>query len=212
VTRRRLKGEQRREQLIDIGAACFAEKPYDDVMIQEIAAVAGVSRALMYHYFPTKGDLYAAILQNASDRFIARFNVDRALPLAEQLAAGLEAHIESLIERPIEAVAINRATSSDGPAIQETVVAELVDQLVAQGRSRDAGEIAVEGWLAFVRAACVKWIDSKTISRDDLTEMCLGAFDGALQIPTPASCLGARVSGHRRGCVTAMASVDDHRC
>jgi hypothetical protein len=43
----------------------------------------------------------------------------------------------------------------------------------------------VAGWFAFVRAACVKWIESQTISRTDLTEMCLGALDCTLDIPTP---------------------------
>jgi AcrR family transcriptional regulator len=202
VTYRRLKPLQRREQLLDTGAALFAEKPHDDVMMQEIAAAAGVSRALMYHYFPTKRDLYVAILQRASDRFLARVKPDQQLPLPEQLAAALEAHIQSVVEHPFEAVTINRSTSSDDPAIQAIVAEELnavghrlVDQLVAQGSPRNAGEIAVEGWLAFVRAACVKWIDSQNISRAELTEICLRAFDCALDIPTPASRLRARVSG-----------------
>ena len=199
---RRLQPQQRREQLLDTAAAMFAEKPYDDVMVQDIAAVAGVSRALLYHYFPTKRDLYVAIFQRASDRFLARVSRDQQLPLAEQLATALEAHIQSLVDHPFEAVTINRITSSDDPAIQAIVAEELnvvghrlVDQLVAQGRPRDAGEILVEGWLAFVRAACVKWIDSQNISRADLTEMCLRAFDCALDIPTPTSRLRARISG-----------------
>ena len=180
----------------------FAEKPYDDVMVQDIAASAGVSRALIYNYFPSKRDLYVAIFQRASDRFLARVSRDQQLPLAEQLATALEAHIQSLVDHPFEAVTINRITSSDDPAIQAIVAEELnvvghrlVDQLVAQGRPRDATEILVEGWLAFVRAACVKWIDSQNISRADLTEMCLRAFDCALDIPTPTSRLRARISG-----------------
>ncbi len=36
----------------------------------------------------------------------------------------------------------------------------LTDQLVAEGRPRDVTEIAVEAWLASVRAACVKWIQA----------------------------------------------------
>ena len=180
----------------------FAEKPYDDVMVQDIAAVAGVSRALIYNYFPSKRDLYVAIFQRASDRFLARVSRDQQLPLAEQLATALEAHIQSLVDHPFEAVTINCITSSDDRAIQAIVAEELnvvghrlVDQLVAQGRPRDAGEILVEGWLAFVRAACVKWIDSQNVSRADLTEMCLRAFDCALDIPTPTSRLRARISG-----------------
>jgi AcrR family transcriptional regulator len=50
---RRLQPQQRREHLLDTAAAMFAEQPYDDVTIQDIAARAGVPRALMHHYFST---------------------------------------------------------------------------------------------------------------------------------------------------------------
>jgi AcrR family transcriptional regulator len=53
-SRRRLDPEQRRAQLLDIGARLFAERAYEDVWIEEVAELAGVSRGLMYHYFPTK--------------------------------------------------------------------------------------------------------------------------------------------------------------
>jgi AcrR family transcriptional regulator len=198
----RLRPHQRREHLLDTAAAMFAEKPYDDVMIQDIAARAGVSRALMYHYFSTKRDLYVALFKRASDRFLARVSPDPQLPLAQQLAAALQAHIQSFVDHPFEAVTINRGALSDDPAIQAIVAEQLnvvgqrlVDQLVAEGHTCDASEIAVEGWLAFVRAACVKWIDSQRISRADLTEMCLRAFDCALDIPNPTNRLRARISG-----------------
>jgi hypothetical protein len=97
---------------------------------------------------------------------------------------------------------------SDDPAIQAIVAEELnvvgqrlIDQLVAEGCLRDATEIAVEGWLAFVRAACVKWIQSPSISRADLTHMCLRALDCALAVPTPTSRLrrfASQLPGRRR--------------
>jgi AcrR family transcriptional regulator len=202
VTRRRLKPQLRREHLLDTAAAMFAEQPYRDVLMEDIAARAGVSRSLMYHHFSSKRDLYVALFKRASDRFLARVSPDPQLPLAEQLATALEAHIQSFVDHPFEAVTINRGALSDDPAIQAIVAEELnvvgqlmVDQLVAEGHARDATEIAVEGWLAFVRAACVKWVESRTISRADLTAMCLSAFDGAVDIPTPTSRLRARISG-----------------
>jgi AcrR family transcriptional regulator len=191
VTPRRLKPQQRREHLLDTAAAMFAEKPYEDVFVEDIAGRAGVSRALLYHHFPSKRDLYVAIFKRASGRFLARVSPDPELPLAEQLAAGLEAHIQSFVDHPFEAVAINRGALSDDPAIQAIISEELnvvgqrlVKELVVEGHPRDVTEIAVEGWLAFVRAACVKWIQSQNISRSDLTEMCLRAFDCALGTPT----------------------------
>ena len=174
----------------------FAEKPYEDVMMEDIAARAGVSRATVYHYYPSKRDFYVAIFKRASKRWLACANPDPQQPLAEQLATGLEAHIQYFADHPFEAVAINRGALSDDPAIQAIITEELnvvgqrlIDKLVAEGRVRDAteirdvAEIAVEGWLAFVRAACVKWVQSQKISRADLTEMCLRAFDCALGHP-----------------------------
>lgn len=100
-------------------------------------------------------------------------------------------HIQSFIENPFEAVTITRA--SNDPVI-EAIVLEvlsavgepLIDQLVAGGSLRGPTEIAVESWLAFVRTACVKWIESQGISRDELSVMCLRAFDCALNMPTAA--------------------------
>jgi AcrR family transcriptional regulator len=204
MTRRRLEPQQRREQLLDIGAAMFAEKPYEDVYVEDIAARAGVSRALMYHHFPTKRDFYVAIFKRASIHMLERANPDPRLPLAEQLANGLEAHIQYFADHPFEAIAINRGALSDDPAIQAIITEELnvvsqrlTDKLVAEGRPREVTEIAVAGWLAFVRAACVKWIQSQNISRADLTEMCLRAFDCALG--TPTSRLRGRISRRLRG-------------
>jgi AcrR family transcriptional regulator len=190
VTRNRLEAPQRREQLLDIGAAMFAEKPYEDVMMEDIAARAHVSRATLYHYFPNKRDFYVAIFKRASKRLLARANRGIDLPLAEQLAAGLHAHIQYFADHPFEAITINRGALSDDPAIQAIITEELnvvgrrlIDKLVTEGRPRDVTEIAVEGWLAFVRAACVKWVQSQKISRADLTDMCLRAFGCALQYP-----------------------------
>jgi AcrR family transcriptional regulator len=204
VTRRRLEPQQRREELLDVGAAMFAEKPYEDVFVEDIAARACVSRALMYHYYPNKRELYVAILKRASNRFLARVSPDPRLPLAEQLTTGLEAHIQSLVDHPFEAVAIHRGALSYDPAIQAIIAEELnvvgqrlINQLVAQGCLRDATEIAIEGWLAFVRAAYVKWIQSQNISRADLTEMCLRAFDCALGTPTSRLRGGPAFSGSR---------------
>lgn len=187
MKRRRLEPQQRRAELLDTAAAMFAEMPYEDVFIEDIAARAGVSRALMYHHFQSKRDLYIAILKRASNRFLARVNPDPQLPLAQQLASGLEAHIQSFVDHPFEAVAINRGALSYDPTIQAIIAEELnvvgqrlIDQLVTEGRLRDSTEIAVEGWLAFVRAASVKWVQSQNISRAELTEMCLRAFGCAL--------------------------------
>jgi AcrR family transcriptional regulator len=209
VKRCRLEPQQRREQLLDVGAAMFAEKPYEDVFVEDIAARAQVSRALLYHYYPSKRDLYIAIFKRASNRLLARTHPDPQLPLAEQLANGLEAHIQYFADHPFEAITLNRGALSDDPTIQAIVTEELnvvgqrlIHKLVTEGRPRDVTEIAVEGWLAFVRAACVKWVQSQKISRADLTETCLRAFECASGYPNKS--LASSDVGNMRSTLTAL--------
>ncbi|MGW2857715.1 helix-turn-helix domain-containing protein, partial [Streptomyces sp. NPDC001215] len=65
-TRRRLSTGERREQLLAVGARLFSENPYDEVWIEQVAEIAGVSRGLLYHYFPTKRDFFAAVVERAA--------------------------------------------------------------------------------------------------------------------------------------------------
>ncbi len=78
VTRRRLKPEERRNGLLDVGAKFFASRPYDDVLMEEISARAGVSRALLYPYFPGKRQLFAAIYRRVADRLLDWIRISRS--------------------------------------------------------------------------------------------------------------------------------------
>ena len=66
--RRRLSPDDRRNELLALGAEVFGQRPYDEVRIDEIAERAGVSRALMYHYFPDKRTFFAAVVRAEGDR------------------------------------------------------------------------------------------------------------------------------------------------
>ena len=81
-TRRRLSTGERREQLLSVGARLFSESPYDEVWIEQVAEIAGVSRGLLYHYFPTKRDFFAAVVERESERMMRMTAGDSAPPLA----------------------------------------------------------------------------------------------------------------------------------
>ena len=71
MTRRRLSPEERRTQLLDLGDELFASAPYDEVHIEKVAEQAGVSRGLLYHYFPTKRSFFAALVRRGTERMAA---------------------------------------------------------------------------------------------------------------------------------------------
>jgi AcrR family transcriptional regulator len=51
---RRLQPEERRQRLLERGAELFAVHSYDELSMREIARAAGISKPLLYHYFPSK--------------------------------------------------------------------------------------------------------------------------------------------------------------
>src|SRR5690242_4164925 len=68
----RLDVDERRAQLVALGLAEFGTRTYDDVSIDLIAQAAGISKGLLYHYFPTKRAFYVACVREAAARLLAR--------------------------------------------------------------------------------------------------------------------------------------------
>ena len=88
---RRLPRTERREQIIAAATRAFAGAGFAATNLDDIAAEAGVSRAILYRHFDSKTDLYQAVLDSACGRLIASVGAD------EFTEATGELHIASLI-------------------------------------------------------------------------------------------------------------------
>src|SRR6266700_777398 len=66
--RRRLSVAERRDELISAALELFSHRSPEDVSIDDVAEAAGASRALVYHYFGGKQDLYLAALRGAAEQ------------------------------------------------------------------------------------------------------------------------------------------------
>src|SRR5918992_774635 len=86
----RLPVEERRQRLLEIGAELFARHSYDELSMGRIAKEAGISKPLLYHYFPSKRAFFAATLEQAAAEVVARTEPDPHLPPAEALAGSLD--------------------------------------------------------------------------------------------------------------------------
>jgi AcrR family transcriptional regulator len=62
-SKREQQAEQRRNQLIDTALVLFAERGIEATRVSDIAQTAGVAQGLLYHYFPSKDALVAAIIE-----------------------------------------------------------------------------------------------------------------------------------------------------
>ncbi len=158
----------------------------------DIAALAGVSRALVYRYFPTKRDLFAAVYQRASERLLEASDLVPNVALAEQIVAGLEAHLEFFTENARTVLVANRGALAGDPLIEGIISDELVqlrkrmlDAARLSGRARVRASTALSGWLAFVRAVCVEWLADAddVLTREEIRDMCMRALVSALGEP-----------------------------
>ena len=78
----RLKVDDRRRQLLELGAGLFARHAYDELSMAAIAREAGISKGLLYHYFPSKSDYFQATVAAAAEELGALTEPDPDLPPA----------------------------------------------------------------------------------------------------------------------------------
>lgn len=191
--RRRLSTEERREQLLTVGARLFSESPYDDVWIERVAEIAGVSRGLLYHYFPTKRDFFAAVVERESERMLRMTAAVPGVPVREQLGAGLDAYLGYVEAHAPGFRAFHRADAAGDQAVRRVYQRALAAQerqiLAALAADPEFGpafegspqaRLAVRGWLAFTTAVCLEWLREGEPGRDQVRELCARALLGAI--------------------------------
>ncbi|MEV3987098.1 helix-turn-helix domain-containing protein [Nonomuraea sp. NPDC049758] len=186
--RRRLTPDGRHAQLLAVGARLFAAHPYGDVLMEEVAEQAGVSRALLYRHFPSKQALFAAVYQQAADRLLAETRLDPAHSLREQLVQGMDVHLDYFVANRNAVLAANRVLAGD-PVIQ-TIMSNELDALrtrllavlpLTGDDVRETVSGVLKSWLVFVQVLCVDWLTRETCTRDQLRDICVGAALGALE-------------------------------
>jgi AcrR family transcriptional regulator len=94
----RMTGRERREQLVLVGRALFAEKGFDGTSIEEIAARAKVSKPVVYEHFGGKEGLYAVVVdrevQRLLDTFTNALTGDNPRLLLEQATLAMLTYVE----------------------------------------------------------------------------------------------------------------------
>jgi AcrR family transcriptional regulator len=184
--------DARREQLLDSGVALLAKRPHAEVSIEEIAEVAGVSKGLLYHYFPTKGDFLVAAIERGQEELAARIAPDESLSPVKRLDASLDAFLDYVEQYPAAFAAIFRNESAD-PAITAALEAGRAQQLASLlegiGQWEEAPvsvertlelETAAQGWLFFVEGAVLHWMEHGDGNRKRLRVLLRTALGGAM--------------------------------
>jgi AcrR family transcriptional regulator len=182
----RLDVDERRQQLLARGAELFEQHAYDELSMAQIARAAGISKALLYHYFPSKQAYFAATLEQAAAELAAAIEPDATLPPVEQLSASVDAYLRWVDEH---AQAYAKLMQSLGvvPEVRETVDRvrrETADRIIAgiapDGSPTPALRAAVRGWLWFMDGALEDWLEHRDMDRAQLHGLLLATLLGAV--------------------------------
>ncbi len=182
----RLDVDERRRRLLELGADLFARFSYDELSMARIAQEAGISKALLYHYFPGKQAYFTATLEEKATELVGLVEPDPSLPPLEQLTAGLDAFL-GWVEDNRGAYGKLVRSAAAIPEVRELVdrVREATSQRILDGLSPGAPpspplRAAVRAWLWFMDGAIVDWAEHGDLTRDELRGLLLGTLLGAV--------------------------------
>lgn len=194
VPRRRLDLEVRREQLLAAAFELFVTRGYDEVGMEDVARAAGASKGLVYHYFPTKKDLYRAAVERGAGLLLERVDTAGDGPPLVRLEAGLDAYFAYVAEHRTAYEALMRSGVGVDPDVavilertREEIARRLLEGLPLVGPDAVL-RAAVRGWIGFVEALALGWLASPDPDRGALRELALGVLQQAV---TLAVALGA---------------------
>lgn len=184
---RRLESEERRRLLVERATELFGEHGYEELSMSRIAREAGISKPLLYHYFPGKKALFAAAFQTAAEELSAATAPDPSRPPAEQVAASLLAFLEWIAAhraaygKLLRSLAVAEVRELID-AVRDRTVQQILDGLGPQGGGdTPAARAAVQGWLWSIDGACLAWIERDLdLTPQQLQGLLLGGLAGAL--------------------------------
>ncbi|MCX5262229.1 TetR/AcrR family transcriptional regulator [Streptomyces canus] len=181
--RRRMGVEERRQQLIGVALELFARRSPDEVSIDEIAAAAGISRPLVYHYFPGKLSLYEAALNRAAQDLASRFEEPHEGSLGGRLLRVMRRFFDFVDEHGPGFSALMRG----GPAVGSSATNALIDsvrqvayeQILSHLRVTDPParlELLIRSWISLVESTALIWLDGRRIPRAELETQLVHSF------------------------------------
>lgn len=164
---RRLSVEERRTQLLEAALTLFAHRAPEEVNLDDVAEAAGVSRPLVYRYFPGgKQQLYEAALRSAAEELQNCFDEPREGPLLTRLSRALDRYLAFVDQHDAGFSALLQGGSvvetSRTTAIVDGVRRAAAEHILSHLRVSDPGlrlRMTVRMWITAVEAASLIWLD-----------------------------------------------------
>ena len=164
----RLSREARIQHILAVSQLLFSSNAYDEIAIEDLAAAAGMSKGLLYHYFASKRELYLATLRNVLAQML------QFTDLHPDLHAGLAETLSLFEQYPGLAKMVLRAGIGSDPEVDGLLTAYRQQQLdrILQGLSladrRPLVMLGLRGWLSLLEEVCMQWVLQPEVTREQV--------------------------------------------
>lgn len=181
--RRRLPPEERRRQLVAIGLQELATRPIHALSIDRVAEIAGISRGLLFRYFPTKQDFYIAVVGAASRRMLRAAAADSDDP--DPLHAVLHAFVAFIDRHSDNYQAFFHGGFGADPQVREirenvrnTMTARVVAALGVTPDTRTT--VRLRSWWAMVESLAIDRTTEPGITVDEVVDYAITVLHTAV--------------------------------
>lgn len=174
---KRLAPAERRAQLIQLGVDELRRNGGSLATVDRIAEAAGISRGLLFHYFPTKQAFHVALVEETARMMLEATDPPRTLDPVERLRAGLAGYIDFVRQNEALYVSLLRGSAGSDDAMQAIFNATrgaFVDRLIEGLGGTDPTPLirtALRGWVGFVEESTLDWVLHHDVDRAQLIEL-----------------------------------------
>lgn len=164
----RLSRAARTQHILAVSQRLFSTNAYDAIAIEDIAAAAGMSKGLLYHYFASKRDLYLATLRHVLAQML------QFTDLHPDLHAGLAETLSLFGQYPGLAKMVLRAGIGSDPEVDALLTAYRQQQLdrVYNGLGLSDPHplvfLGLRGWLSLLEEVCMQWVLQPEVTREQV--------------------------------------------
>ncbi|WP_449408512.1 TetR/AcrR family transcriptional regulator [Microbacterium maritypicum] len=192
--RSRLSPDERRAQLVAIGVRFLAEHPLDELTIDELALRAGVSKALIFHYFESRQGVERAIVTTARDSLLLATEPRQDLPPRERIRDTLLRIAGFVRDHSGTFSSLVRGAASGDPAVRAIVdesrelnalrLREAFAELGVPDES--ALRVALRAWVSFTEEALLELVVDRQVDDDAVVDFLERTLDGVVAAATEA--------------------------
>ncbi len=189
----RLRPDERRSQILEAARRVLLADPHRELTVELVAAEAGVSPALLFHYFGSKKKFQYAVIEQAAAEVMLRTAPDPSLPPDEQLRSGIRAFVRAVLEAPQLYRATLLMSAAGDPAVRalhselrQVFSTWVINAVAERGITiTPTVQLACHGWQGYVEQTLLTWIDNPSISAEALEHLCEQSLDAILTTANP---------------------------